>query len=154
MIIIADEIKNDPVKRWALPDEVFFAAGACHILAYAFLEQCPDKQFKPLWIKPSAGHRGNHIIVSDGKIAFDYSGFNPYNQYLEIIESDMKSTFYDWTYQIIEISKHVLISETESKKMGLWLREPNQFLHNALPRAEKYLANGSVGKLVSHDLAA
>jgi hypothetical protein len=36
---------------------------------------------------------------------------------------------------------HVLISEPESKKMGLWLWEPNQFLHNALPRAEKYLAN-------------
>jgi hypothetical protein len=26
--------KRDPEKQWALPDRVFFAAGACHILAH------------------------------------------------------------------------------------------------------------------------
>jgi hypothetical protein len=34
--------KRDPIKRWALPDRVFFACGACHILAYAFLRAYPD----------------------------------------------------------------------------------------------------------------
>ena len=29
--------KKDPQMRWALPDRVFFACGACHILAYAFM---------------------------------------------------------------------------------------------------------------------
>jgi hypothetical protein len=33
--------KRDPAKRWAFPDRVFFAAGACHMLAYAFLERYP-----------------------------------------------------------------------------------------------------------------
>ena len=31
--------KSDAVMRWALPDRVFFACGACHILAYAFLRR-------------------------------------------------------------------------------------------------------------------
>jgi len=29
--------KSNQAMRWALPDRVFFACGACHILAYAFL---------------------------------------------------------------------------------------------------------------------
>lgn len=34
-------IEKDPVKRRALADRVFFTCGACHILAYAFLERYP-----------------------------------------------------------------------------------------------------------------
>ena len=32
-------VKGDPARRWALPDRVFFACGACHVLASAFLER-------------------------------------------------------------------------------------------------------------------
>jgi hypothetical protein len=39
MYILANgSVKQDPVRRWSLPDRVFFACGACHILAYAFLK--------------------------------------------------------------------------------------------------------------------
>jgi hypothetical protein len=31
--------KSNAEMRWALPDRVFFACGACHILAYAFLQR-------------------------------------------------------------------------------------------------------------------
>ena len=31
--------KSDPVMRWNLPDRIFFACGACHILAHAFIER-------------------------------------------------------------------------------------------------------------------
>ena len=31
--------KRDPLKRWSVPDRVFFACGSCHILAHAFLER-------------------------------------------------------------------------------------------------------------------
>ena len=34
--------KRDPIKRWALPERAFFACGACHILAYAFLRAYPE----------------------------------------------------------------------------------------------------------------
>ena len=52
----------------------------------------------------------------------------------------MRSIFYEWSYELVTLPKNVLISEEESKTYdGLWLREPSQFLYNALPRAEKYL---------------
>jgi hypothetical protein len=33
------EKQSDAERHWALPDRVFFACGACHIPAYAFLER-------------------------------------------------------------------------------------------------------------------
>lgn len=32
MYLLKPGIKEDPVRRWNLPDRVFFACGACHIL--------------------------------------------------------------------------------------------------------------------------
>ena len=140
MIFVTDETKRDPAKRWSLPDEVFFAAGGCHILAYAFLKKYTDRNFKAIWIKPALGYRGNHIFVTDGKVVFDFEGTCSYENYIEKTETQMKSTFYQWDYELIELPQHVLISESESRKNdGLWLREPEQFLHNALPRAKSYL---------------
>ncbi|MCA3613287.1 MAG: hypothetical protein IOC52_01850 [Methylobacterium sp.] len=47
--------KHDQTIRWNLPDRVFFAAGACPILAYAFLERFPRSGARPFWIKPLDG---------------------------------------------------------------------------------------------------
>jgi len=73
--------KRDPVKRWALPEKVFFACGACHVLAHAFLTRYPSKGFVPLWIRPAAGHTGNHIVVvrRDDDLAFDYHGYSTWS---------------------------------------------------------------------------
>src|SRR5713226_2630186 len=68
--------KRDPIKRWALPDRVFFACGACHILAYAFLRTYPGSGFTPIWIRPAQGYTGNHILVVRDQLAFDYHGFS------------------------------------------------------------------------------
>lgn len=145
MIFIGKDIKQDPEKRWNLPDEVFFAAGACQVLAYAFLKEYPELEFKPLWIKPIEGYRGNHIIVTDGKVIFDYSGYHKYDDYFRSLEKEMLSraaedtNFEGWDYTLEEFPIEFLISEKESKAHGLWLRQPNQFLHNAMPRARAYL---------------
>ena len=41
---------------------------------------------------------------------------------------------------MVELPHDVLISEAKSRSYdGLWLREPKQFLHDAMPRAERYL---------------
>jgi hypothetical protein len=38
------------------------------------------------------------------------------------------------------LPSNVLVSEARSRTYdGLWLREPGQFLHNALPRAQAFL---------------
>jgi hypothetical protein len=51
-------------RRWALPERVFFACGACHILAYAFLERYASAETKAVWLKPAPGFTGNHVFIT------------------------------------------------------------------------------------------
>ena len=71
--------KCDLLKNWALPDKVFFACGACHILAHAFLKTYPARGFAPVWIRPADGYTGNHIVVVKEQLAFDYHGYSEWS---------------------------------------------------------------------------
>jgi hypothetical protein len=141
MYIIDPAIKKDAARRWALPDRVFFAAGACHILAYAFLERYPRAGFRPLWIRPRAGYTGNHIVASDGEAAFDYHGYSRLAALLAHTQAKAGRWWPGWSASLIELPIDVLVSERKSRTYdGLWLREPRQFRHDALPRAHAFLA--------------
>ncbi len=134
-------IKKDPEKRWALPDRVFFACGACHILAYAFLQRFPNRDYRPFWIKPAQGFTGNHIIVTNDKgRAFDYHGWSRFDHLMAHMEKKANRWWPGWNATLIELPPDVLICEAKSRTYeGLWLREPKQFLRDAMPRAERYL---------------
>ena len=134
-------IKQNPEKRWALPDRVFVACGAGHVLAYACLQRFPDRGCRALWIKPTAGFTGNHIIVTnDSGLAFDYHGFSRFDRLIAHMNAKSNRWWPGWRATLIELPQDVLISEAKSRTYdGLWLREPKQFLHDALPRAERYL---------------
>jgi len=45
--------KKNLEQRWGLTERVFFACGACHILAYVFLERCQMPNAEAVWIKPA-----------------------------------------------------------------------------------------------------
>jgi hypothetical protein len=125
--------------RWSLPDRVFFAAGACHILAYAFLERHFCFGAKALWLRPEAGI-GNHVFVACGDWAFDYHGYALLDRFLSHSRRRAQRLWPGWHAQLVELPREVLVSEAKSKTYGgLWLREPGQFLHNALPRARAFL---------------
>ena len=66
---------QDIHRSAARPDLPFFAAGACHVLAFAFLERYPRAGFQPRFIRPAPGCRGAHVFVSDGQLAFDAQGY-------------------------------------------------------------------------------
>ena len=141
MYRIAARKKHDPNLRWNLPDRVFFACGGCHILAYAFFEKYGDADAEALWIKPATGFTGNHIIVSGGSWAFDYHGYSSADRLLAHIEQKANRWWPGWRATLVPLPRDVLISEAKSRSYdGLWLREPTQFLHNALPRAHAYLS--------------
>ena len=69
-------IKKDPVRRWALPDRIFFGHGACHILAGVYLGEAPLLGFYAERIIPRDDVAGGHMYVTDGAIAFDYHGYS------------------------------------------------------------------------------
>jgi hypothetical protein len=97
--VVADGIKQNPVRRWSLPERVFFACGACHILAYAFLKAYPQSGFAPLWIKPAEGFTGNHIVVVRDDVAFDYHGFSRWSRLLGHIEAKARRWWPGWSAQ-------------------------------------------------------
>jgi len=133
-------VKNDPFRRWHRPDRHFFANGACHVLAFAFLERYPDLDFHARWIKPAAGFTGSHIYVADGVHAFDYHGLTTEQRLLAFGFKRAQRFFPGWDATLMDVPTGVLVSERNSRQIeGLWLREPKQFLHDALPRAHSFL---------------
>ena len=132
--------KQDATARWNRPDRVFFACGACHILAYAFHEKFPEANVAPLWIKPALGYTGNHIVVSGDGMVFDYHGVADQTRYIARTIDRAGKRWPGWSCSLKPLAWPDLISEALSKRHdGLWLREPEQFLHDALPRARQYL---------------
>lgn len=141
MYLLAPGIKSDPIRRWALPDRVFFAAGACHILAYAFIERYPHAGFRPVWIKPREGFTGNHIVALAGGTSFDYRGYCEWSSVLAHTFRKARRSFPGWDADLVELPVAVLVSEALSRTYeGLWLREPSQFHQDALPRARAFVA--------------
>ena len=132
--------KKDPIKQWALPERVFFACGACHILAYAFLEAYPDRGFRSIWIRPAEGYTGNHVVVVGDQLAFDYHGYSRWPTLLAHMKRKADRWWPGWDAELIELPADVLVSESKSRTYdGLWLKEPGQFLFDAMPRAERYV---------------
>ncbi|MBS0538159.1 MAG: hypothetical protein JSR47_05355 [Proteobacteria bacterium] len=133
--------KSDQEMRWALPDRVFFACGACHILVHAFLERYGDAAFGVTWIKPVPGHTGNHIFVGAGDWVFDYHGYADRETFLRHTWKKARHFWPGWNATLVVLPRNVLVSEEASRRFdGLWLREPGQFLHDALPRARRFLS--------------
>ncbi|MEM7207359.1 MAG: hypothetical protein AAF434_06025 [Pseudomonadota bacterium] len=78
--------------------------------------------------------------MANGYIVFDYHGYSHWPRYLERYKRKARQQFEAWDGMVKRLPVEVLISEEQSKRFdGLWLREPEQFLHNAMPRARKYL---------------
>lgn len=132
--------KCDPEQRWALPDRIFLACGACHILAYAFLERHGTPTTTALWLKPAPGYLGNHIVVATRGWLFDYHGFSDPKRFFGHTWKKARRWWPGWDATLVALPHDVLISEAKSRTYdGLWLREPGQFWFDPLPRARAFL---------------
>ena len=87
---------------------------------------------------PCHGHR--HIYVTDGTNAFDYHGLATQQRLLALCFKRGQRFFPGWDATLMNLPTDVLVSEARSRQIdGLWLREPGQFLFDALPRARSFL---------------
>ena len=138
MYLLRPGIKEDPVRRWALPDRAFFAAGACHVLAQAFLDRFPGAGFRPIWVRPRAGFTGNHVFVTNGDLAFDYHGYVHPDRLVAHHTKRARRLFRAWEADLVPVTVS-LVNREAARAIGMDIREPAQFLHDALPRAQSYL---------------
>lgn len=135
MYVLKPGKKEDPVTRWNLPDRIFFGHGACHILAGVFLIENPLTACKPFWIVPHQ-HPGSHIFLSDGDIAFDYHGYSALDRLEAHHRKVWRSQYQDWTADILPVDFD-LLDESELNRRNM--RGPEQYLHNPVARAQRYV---------------
>jgi hypothetical protein len=76
--------RADQVLSWNRCDVRFFAAGACHILAFAFLEAYPEAGFRPVGVWARGQAHPSHVYVTDGERAFDFGGWTPLSELLAV----------------------------------------------------------------------
>ena len=130
-------IKKDPIRRWALPDRIFFGNGACAILAGVFLREAPLSGFYAERIIPGDGFAGNHIYVTDGVVAFDYHGYSVRNRLL-LHHTMGWAKQYDegWNCVLEGVTFDLLNTRdlNENKMLG-----PDQYLHDPISRAQTFL---------------
>lgn len=138
MYFLRPGIKANPERRWALPDRIFFGHGACHILAGVHLADFSGSGFRPLWIQPNEGYSGNHIILRNGEIAFDFHGYSCVDRLLAYHWRGWSSKFPGWSAHINEIDFD-LLNTSELNARGM--RGPNQYFGDPISRARRFLLN-------------
>ena len=129
-------IKNDPERRWALPDRIFFGHGACHILAGIYLSRPPLPGFRAERIIPSNAFAGNHIYVTNGDIAFDHHGYCALERLLAHHRRCWSTRIEGWDCTVETVDFDLLsTAELNARKM----RGPDQHLLDPRPRAQRFI---------------
>lgn len=89
MYVPCSTFRRTPLERadqhlaWCRNDQWFFAAGACHILAYAFLDAHPN-EFTAMGLWPKDAADPCHVYASNGTWAFDHCGWTLETELLEV----------------------------------------------------------------------
>jgi hypothetical protein len=84
------QFRRTPAERaeqllsWNRDDVRFFAAGACHILAFAFLETYPEAGFRIAGVWARGAAHPTHVYVTDGEWALDFDGWTPVDELLAV----------------------------------------------------------------------
>src|SRR5450432_3316565 len=130
----AEEI-SDLEASWARPDDEFFAAGACHVLAGMFLEAYPFAGFRALLIRPAPSFRGSHVVVASSALVFDCRGWTPRERFLSLYSDAYRAVFPDWQYELVAVDDPIGRAFCNEHRH----RHPSQFFQNPLARAKEFL---------------
>lgn len=88
--IAAGVFRRTPIERsdqrvsWERPDEAFFAAGACHILAWECRDAFPDRPIELVAMFLAGRAQPMHVYARWDDRAFDASGWNAESEVLRV----------------------------------------------------------------------
>lgn len=136
MIFRTAEQKADLKRSFERPDRPFFAAGACHVLAQAFLDSADSDDWNASLIAPHAGYRGMHVFVCSRYYAFDYHGYTSVHRFRDHYFNKMRHWFPGWSADCLELDISP-ISEEFCTHYGH--RRMDQFYQCPFPRAAAYV---------------
>ena len=141
MYFLKPGVKQDPVRRWNLPDRIFFGHGACHILAGVFLARSGSAAYWAEWVTPHKDLEGAHVYVTDGDRAFDYHGFSRREALLAHHRKKWLTRFPDWDADIRVVDFDLLSTSALNQRR---MRGPDQYLHDPIPRAVRFIGRYGV----------
>ncbi|MEU6579622.1 hypothetical protein [Nocardia sp. NPDC046763] len=136
MYVPCATFRRTPLERfdqelaWHLDDQWFFAAGACHILAYAFLAIHPDV-FTPKGLWPANSRDPSHVYVSDGTWAFDHCGWTLEHELLTVSRAAEPAADYQ---------ARPITLEFDELCARHWHRTRAEYPHDPWSRAHTYIA--------------
>ncbi|MEU1394761.1 hypothetical protein ABZ403_01635 [Micromonospora zamorensis] len=121
--------RADQQVAWARADQAFFAAGACHILAWACRDAYPARSIDVAAVRLAGDTQIFHAYASWNGWAFDHSGWNPEPQLLAV-----NADFEGHPLERVGITVDLAEFCTEHHH-----RMPDQFWRDPLPRARRYV---------------
>lgn len=132
----AGEFRRTPLERsdqlvsWERPDQAFFAAGACHILAWACRDVYASHDVGLAALRSADEPHAFHVFATWGWWAFDHSGWN--------FESDLVQA--NAAYEDRAVSR-VAIDVSLAEFCGeQGHRMPHEYWSDPVPRARTYVA--------------
>ncbi len=126
----------DEELSWKRPDTAFFAAGACHILAFTFQDMFPDLNIQIKHIMPAARFNGagSHVYALEGEWAFDFNGWSKESELLAATEEAYRAAHPGWEYELVTFTDDL---EASCEKYSH--RKPEDFAHLPFERAEAFI---------------
>jgi hypothetical protein len=123
--------RTDQVLSWNRNDVRFFAAGACHILAFAFLESYPGAGFRSVGVWAREQAHPMHVFVTDGAWAFDFDGWTPADELLAVTRSAEPDA--DYEQRPIEADLSAFCRKHNHRDRACYAHDPWE-------RARRYIA--------------
>ncbi|GLY07853.1 hypothetical protein Acsp01_82320 [Actinoplanes sp. NBRC 101535] len=118
---------------WERSDQAFFAAGACHILAWVCRAAYPERSIGITGIRAVGEHHVGHVYATWDDWAFDHSGWHR--------ESQLFTANQDFEGRPLE--RITITSDLPTFCADHVHRMPHQYWRDPLPRAHEYLARHS-----------
>ena len=123
------EERSDQELAWRRPDQAFFAAGACHILAWEFVARHPS--YRIAGLRKVGEKSPSHVIATDGTWAFDHDGWT---REAEILAATAAYES-DGGWELLPIT-----TDLAGFCADHWHRMPKNYHEDPRPRARAYLA--------------
>lgn len=122
--------RSDQRVAWERTDQAFFAAGACHVLAWVCRESYPDREIGLAGVRFVGEPHAFHAFATWDGWAYDHAGWNS--------ETDLLAVNADFEGRPLE--RLTITSTLDEYCVEHASRRPDQYWCDPLPRARAYVA--------------
>lgn len=121
--------RSDQRVAWNRSDQAFFAAGACHLLAWACRVEHPDRSITIEALRFEGAQQAFHTYATWSGWTFDHSGWNPEPQ-LVAVNADFEGERLERVAITVGLAE---FCEQHNHRM------PYDYWRDPMPRARDYV---------------